>query len=81
MREQIIEAALGGFIGLPIDYWQRLRERLIPAIVNTSSDEETLERVKYHATQVREIYREDIARRGQEMPDEYTLALRRRITP
>lgn len=77
MKEKITAVALKGLREFPPDYWLRYIERIVPAIVNTSDEHEIFSRVKYHAQQVQAIYQEDITRRGQEMPDEHDLALKR----
>ena len=77
MKEQITETVLGGLRSFPPDYWMRYIERIIPTITNTSDGDEVFQRVKYHTQQVQEIYREDLVRRGLEMPDEYDLAVAR----
>ena len=60
MKEQVIDAALHAYDGFPPDFWKRLRERIIPAIVTAESDEEALERIEYHITQVKAIYAEGL---------------------
>ena len=81
MIEKITATALAGLRSFPPDYWLRYIERIVPAILNTSNEDEIFRRLQYHAQQVQEIYYEDIARRGREMPDEYDLALKRRPQP
>jgi len=81
MSEKITAATLGGLRSFPPDYWLRYIERIIPAIINTSDEDEIFSRVKYHAEQVREIYWEDRIRRGLEMADEWDLAQKRRPQP
>ena len=56
MKSQVIEAALEAYDGFPPDFWKRLRERIIPAIVTAESDKQALERITYHVAQVRAIY-------------------------
>lgn len=58
MKEQVITAALQAYEGFPPDFWKRLRERIIPAIVTAESDEQAIERIEYHVAQVRAIYSE-----------------------
>ena len=77
MKEQITETVLAGLRSFPPDYWLRYIERITPTIINTSDENEVFLRVKYHTQQIQEIYREELLRRGREMPDEYDLALRR----
>ncbi len=77
MKDKITEMVLRGLRDFPPEYWKRYFERVLSTIINTNNANEVLPNVEYHIEQIRSIYPEDIYRRGQEMPDEYDLALRR----
>ena len=61
-KHLIMNAVSVAYHGLPIEYHKRLGERLIACIVNWVDDvtvEDVLCDIKYHADQVKAIYREN----------------------